>query len=74
MKYQITKGSGTVTVAGRLSRNGSHSVVIPLPAELKARLDKAIEGGSTSAAIVFLLTYSLDQLDKNGHRLLGSCD
>jgi hypothetical protein len=45
-----------------------------LPAELKARLDKAIEGGSTSAAIVFLLAYSLDQLDKNGHRLLGNGD
>jgi hypothetical protein len=74
MKYQITEGSGTVTVAGRLSRNGSHSVLIPLPAELKARLDKAIEGGSTSAAIVFLLAYSLDQLDKNGHRLLGNGD
>lgn len=74
MKYQITEGSGTVTVAGRLSRNGSHPVLIPLPAELTARLDKAIEGGSRSAAIVFLLAYSLDQLDKNGHRLLGNRD
>lgn len=68
--YVLKDGAVAVTVSARISRKGAHQMLIPLPPQLKDRLDQAVEGGSMSGAIVGLVTFALDELERQGKRII----
>lgn len=68
--YTLKDGSVAVTVSARIARKNAHQMLIPLPGPVKERLDAAVEGGSMSGAIVGLVVFALDELERQGKRII----
>jgi hypothetical protein len=71
--YILKDGEG-ISVASRISRKDVHKIELPLPMTTKARIDTLLEGGALSGAIVGLVMFGLDELEKQGKRLIVTKD
>ena len=67
--YLLKDGDG-ISVASRISRQGAHKIELPLPVHVKSRIDAMLEGGSVSGAVVGLVMFALDELEKQKKRLV----
>lgn len=75
MKLNVIKsGNPSISSRARLSRKDTHSSIVVLPLDIKAEIDRMIEGGSFAAALSGLIIYGMEQLKKNGERLVLSED
>ena len=67
--YLIQDGHGIVSDK-RSPREGCQALLLPVPGEIKARLDKLIACGSAANAILGLICLSRDVLQKEKKRML----
>lgn len=67
--YTLKPGSG-ISVSGRIPRRETHQMLVPLPLDVKSRLETLIEGGSVSGAMVGLIVYALDQIEATEQRMI----
>lgn len=71
LAWTADKGGPAITVAGRMDRAALEAtqVGIALPAELRTRVELLQEGGGINGALVGLLHFALDEIERQGVRL-----
>jgi len=67
--YLLKDGAG-ISVASRISRKDAQNILLPLPAQTRQRIEALLEGGALSGAVVGLVMFALDELEKQGKRLV----
>lgn len=70
--YTATAGDGAgVIVAGRMDREAAEAQQwnLMVPAELRARIELLVEGGSLTGAVTGLLHYALDKIEQDKIKL-----
>lgn len=65
----VFRDSKGITVSGRIARRDTHQMIVPLPLEMKARLEEMIEGGPVSGALLGLISLGLDYLEASNSGL-----
>ena len=71
LKWTTVPGGPAITVAGQMNRKALAvtPVALALPEELKKRMLDMVEGGGTNGALVGLIHFALDEIERQKVRL-----